>query len=90
MSIPRSSHGICYVNGSIYVVGGFTDGQKLTKSVEKIDIKSGTCGEVAGMTWAASSLCCTGFNDEFIFKFGGIGDNRKLSPFIEKYFIKLN
>ncbi len=38
----------------------------------------------------ASSLCCTSFNDKYIFKFGGIAENRTLSTYIEKYDIAKN
>lgn len=89
MKIPRSSHGVCYIPPYIYQIGGFTNNQKMTKSVERFNILDNSCEEVCSLNNPASSLCCTSFNAS-IYKFGGIGDNRQLSPFIEKYEIQGN
>lgn len=90
MSVPRSSHGICYCNNAIYVVGGFTDNQKMTNTCERYNILTKKCELLTGMNNSASSICCCSFNNKFIFKFGGIGENRLLSNIIERFDIQMN
>ena len=90
MNVPRSSHGICYADGFIYLVGGFTNNQKMTNTVERFNHEDNTCTLLASLNHTASSLCITSFNNKFIFKFGGIGESRQLSPYIERYDIEKN
>lgn len=43
MNIPRSSHGIAYMNGKIYLVGGYTNinnKSQLTNTVEEFDVET--------------------------------------------------
>ena len=85
MSVPRSSHGICYMDGYVYLLGGFTNNQKMTNTCERFNTATNQCSQIAPLTHTASSLCATGFNNQFVFKFGGIGENRQLSPYIERF-----
>ena len=90
MKVARSSHGICFHNNFIYLIGGFSNNQKMTNSVERFSVSTNQCEYIAPLNHAASSICCTLFNKNYIFKFGGIGENRKLSPYIERYSIQKN
>ena len=56
MKIPRSSHGVCYIPPYIYQIGGFTNNQKMTKSVERFNILDNSCEEVCSLNNPASSL----------------------------------
>lgn len=76
LAVPRSSHGICYVEGHIFVIGGFTNNQKMTASVEKFNVLTNQTTTPAPLNFAASSLCATGFNGNWVLKVGGIGENR--------------
>ena len=76
MNVPRSSHGLCYMDDYIYLVGGFTNNQKMTNTVERFNVTTYETSQIASLNNTASSLCCTDFNNKAIFKFGGIGENR--------------
>jgi hypothetical protein len=62
----------------------------MTSHCERFNLANKKTEEIKNLNHAASSLCVTGFNKEYLFKFGGIGENRALSPFIERYHIKSN
>lgn len=57
----------------------------MTDTCERFDTTTNNCEKLASMNKVASSICCCGFNGQYIFKFGGIGENRQLSNVIEKY-----
>ena len=81
----RSSHSACYMNGYIYAVGGFLNGQVYTTMCERFNISSNQWKVIAPMNYnsVAASLC--GFNNKFILKFGGLIDGVVLNSYIEKY-----
>lgn len=44
MTHPRSSHSICYANGQIYLIGGFSDFDgEVTRSCEVFNPRDKTC-----------------------------------------------
>lgn len=70
MICERSSHGICYMNGFIYVVGG-EDRNETLKRCEKYDINHNKWVEIAPLNYPSSDCSITSFRDKDIYKFGG-------------------
>ncbi len=62
LKVPRSSHGICYMDGHIYVVGGFTNNQKMTSACERFSLTTQQTQLLAPLNHTASSLCVASFN----------------------------
>lgn len=85
MNCGRSSFGICYMNKSIWVVGGLTDNSIYTRTCEKFDLQTGKWSQIADLNHEILSPCVTGFNNKYLFKFGGCGPDDKLEPIVEKY-----
>lgn len=91
MNHPRSSHGIAYLSGYIYVVGGYEHKNVITKRCERFNIEENKWEVISNLNYAATSLSLCTFNRSHLFKFGGIGEgyhNHSLSPYIERYDIK--
>ena len=73
MKHERSSHAICYSNGLIYLIGGFSDIEgDGSRTCEVLNIKDRQCNEIAPLNAPSANSCAVAFNDEYIFKFGGI------------------
>ncbi|EAR95289.2 kelch motif protein (macronuclear) [Tetrahymena thermophila SB210] len=88
MNHPRSSHGIAYLAGKIYVVGGYEHKHVMTKRCERFNLLTKKWEMISNLNYAATSLSLCSFNGRYLFKFGGIGegyDNHLLSPYIERY-----
>jgi hypothetical protein len=62
----------------------------MTKTCERFNIQDNTLEQLQDLNHASSSLCICSFNSDSIYKFGGIGENRQLSVYIEKYSVKYN
>ncbi len=90
MKTSRSSHGMCYLQGYIYLIGGATHNQGILNSCERFNTRTNFVEEIAPLNNGATSCCVCTFNDKFIFKFGGIGNSKQLNNFIEKYDVSLN
>ncbi|KRX01533.1 hypothetical protein PPERSA_01436 [Pseudocohnilembus persalinus] len=89
MKYPRSSHALAYLNEKIYIIGGYTTNadkkSSLTKSVEEFDISTKRVRQVASLNQGVVSAAATGFNGKYLFKFGGMTEQRQMSAVIEKY-----
>jgi hypothetical protein len=73
MTIERSSHCVCYANNCIYIIGGFSqaDGD-VTRECEVFNLQTGKCSRIAPLNTPSANSCAASFNDDLIFKFGGI------------------
>lgn len=81
----RSSHGMCYLNGNIYVVGGFLNGQTFTTKCERYNIQGRNWKQIANLNYNAVACSVTSFNQKFLFKFGGLIDGLLINNYIERY-----
>jgi hypothetical protein len=73
MTMERSSHSICYVDGKIYLIGGFSgpDGD-VTRECEIFDPQTRSCHKISPLNTPSANSAATAFAGQFIFKFGGI------------------
>lgn len=85
MILARSSHGICYLGGWIYSVGGFGKGQSMLNECERFNTTTFKTQQIAHLNYPAASLSVCGFYQYYLFKFGGMEIQHTLSPYIEKY-----
>lgn len=67
-----------------YVVGGSTGKHKATNKCEMYSIEENKWSDIPMLNEAKFSHSLCMFNDEFLFAFGGFGDNHKLSATIER------
>ena len=69
----RSSHAICYMNNCIYLIGGFTKKEGFVmRECEVFYIDKQKCQSIAPLNTPSANSCATAFNDEYIFRFGGV------------------
>jgi hypothetical protein len=81
----RSSHGMCYANGMIYVVGGFLNGQTFTTKCEKYNIQSRNWKQITNLNFNTVACSLTSYNQKYLFKFGGLIDGLLINNYIERY-----
>ena len=77
MNFPRHSHGICFIQNSIYVAGGFgnEENNSLLNQCERFDFRLGKWIVVADLNRKSSGCCLVPFSKRSIFKFGGRSEN---------------
>lgn len=90
MNTGRNSHGICYFQGSIFVVGGCTDNEGYSAKCEALDISNGSnlakaWRKIADLNYPANAPCLANFNDKKLFKFGGLLKIVTVNNFIEMF-----
>ena len=81
----RSSHAMCYLNGIIYVVGGFLNGQTFTTKCEKYNIQGKNWKQIANLNYNSVACSVTSYNQKYLFKFGGLIDGLLINNYIERY-----
>jgi hypothetical protein len=86
MQLERSSHSIAYLEGKIYLIGGFSgpDGE-VTRDCEALDLQTLTCSRIAPLNTPSANSAATAFAGQFIFKFGGILNKNEGNSLIEMY-----
>lgn len=81
----RSSHAICYLNGFIFVIGGFLNGQTFTTKCEKYSIQGRNWKQISSLNYNSVACSVTTFNQKYLFKFGGLIDGLLINNYIERY-----
>ena len=81
----RSSHGICYLNGNIYIIGGFLNGQTFTTKCEKYNVQARNWKQMANLNYNSVACSVTSYNQKYLFKFGGLIDGLLINNYIERY-----
>lgn len=89
MKRGRINHGICYVPEAIFVIGGY-DGTKYMNECEKFDLISQKWVEIAPMNIPTAYPAVCSFQDEFIYKIGGMDAKGSYTNIIERYDIAEN
>ena len=75
----------------IYLIGGFSNVEgDVTRSCEVFNPRDKTCVEIAPLNTPSANSCTASFNDEYIFKFGGVENKVQGNSLIEMYSIKKN
>lgn len=85
MKLPRSGHGIAYMNEKIYCIGGYTNENICSKRCEKYNVSTNKWEEIANLNFEANNACVCSFQNRFLFKFGGKLAEKELNNYIEKY-----
>ena len=62
MYVPRKSHGVCYLNGFIYVIGGYNNIEGFLKKCERYDLKKQEWKVMPDLNFPASSPAIATFN----------------------------
>lgn len=85
MKTRRSGHGLVYLDGYIYAIGGFSDAQDFTTKCERYDIQQNKWETIAALNLKANNPACCTFRNKVIYKFGGKLDDEQLNNTIERY-----
>lgn len=72
MILARSSHSICYLDNSIFLLGGFSAEGEVTRECEAFSLQTLSSRRIAPLNTPSANSCAAPFNDQYIFKFGGI------------------
>ncbi|KAL4453697.1 hypothetical protein ABPG74_009593 [Tetrahymena malaccensis] len=80
----RHSFGICSIYTDIYVIGG-CDGEIITNQCERYDTRTNSWKRLSPLLTPVKNASVCVFNNQLIFKFGGILYDKSLCQTIEKY-----
>lgn len=89
MFIPRKSHGIFYLDGLIYVIGGSTKEDSLD-SCEKYEVKIDKWTKLENCLFKNSNPSIYSFNNTHLFKIGGLIQHQVICSQVESYDIEKN
>ena len=89
MKRARSNHGICYIPESIYVIGGY-DGTKFMAECERYDIVAQKWLDIAPLNVPTACAAVCAFQEEYIYKIGGIDNKNSYPNLIERYHVDEN
>jgi hypothetical protein len=90
MITARKSHGICYMDGHIYVIGGFAKHDGYLSKCERYDVVKDKWSVIADLNKPASSPSVCSFRNRYVYKFGGLVKGAILNNMIEKYDVEEN
>ena len=85
MHIPRSGHGIAYMNDKIYCIGGYTNDNISSVKCERYCVLSNIWEEIADLNYEANNACICSFQNRLLYKFGGKIGEKELNNMIERY-----
>lgn len=90
LQVPRSSHSICYMHGHIYLIGGFKEGNQACRDCQTFNVSTKVTKSIEPLCFPSANGSATGFNNKYIFKFGGVHNRVEPSNHIEMYSLKDN
>jgi hypothetical protein len=85
----RKCFGICRIRNLIIVAGGVKDGD-ITNSAELYNIAENKWKQLPNMNEACSELTLCKFGEKYVYKFGGILEEKTLSQVIERFDLDKN
>ena len=85
MFIGRSGHAMTYLNGYLYVIGGYSEEKDFTERCERYNIKQNMWEHIASLHVKANNPACCTFRNKYIYKFGGKLNDLELCNTIERY-----
>jgi len=71
MITQRYGHGICYLNGTLYVAGGVKTSEDAITLCEKYDIIKGTWEEFPSLEKPRFAMTLVAMDSRYIYQFGG-------------------
>lgn len=83
----RSSHGSVIIGDYIYSVSGLIANSVQDTSFERFNINLKKSELLQDCKFTAIASCCVNFNNEFIYKFGGMLGKQRLNC-IERYSLR--
>lgn len=73
MNNDRSSHSICYQNGCIYLIGGFSKKNgEVSQECEVFRIETQSCETIAPLNAPSANSCAVAYGDNYVLKIGGV------------------
>jgi len=88
---PRNNHGIAYLDGFLYVVGGVSNEEGSLTTCERYGVNEGKAWEkIASLNVAAHGACVATFRERLLYKIGGKKNSRQLANTIEVYNVENN
>ena len=76
MNYARHSHGICYLDNEVYVLGGVTKTEHSTGKCERFNVISKSWQSIpSSMYERVNPKLCPSFNSKVIYCFGGVIDD---------------
>ena len=85
MIVGRSGHAMAYMNGHIYVVGGFSEEGEFSDKCERYNIRQNFWTPIASTKLRSNNSACCVFRNKYIYKFGGKMSDIELCNAIERY-----
>lgn len=82
MNSERSSHSLCYMDGQIYIIGGFSGAGDVIRDCEVLNLQNMKCSKIASLNTPSANSCAAAFNNQYIFKFGGIFNKEESNSLI--------
>jgi hypothetical protein len=87
---PRYGHEMVYAGEGLYVIGGSNDSDGMLSDCEHYDLKTGGWRVIAPLNKRAFGPAACAWGETYIYKFGGLLDDKVLNNTIERYDIKKN
>jgi hypothetical protein len=70
------------MDGQIYIIGGFSGVGDILRDCEVLNLQKMTCSKIAPLNTPSANSCATAFNNQYIFKFGGIFNKEETNSLI--------
>ena len=68
----RSSHSICYQNGCIFLIGGFSrKDATASQDCQLFRLSTQSCEAISALNAPSANSCAVPFGQNYIIKFGG-------------------
>mmetsp|Transcript_30811 Transcript_30811/g.30325 ORF Transcript_30811/g.30325 Transcript_30811/m.30325 type:complete len:100 (-) Transcript_30811:456-755(-) len=84
MQVPRHSHGLCFLDNEVYILGGVTPKEYATAKCERFNVVSRTWQNLPGCKFnRISPKLCASFNSKLIYVFGGVPENSDANTKVE-------
>jgi hypothetical protein len=87
---PRYGHEMVYAGEGLYVIGGSNDSDGMLRDCEHYDLKTEGWRAIAPLNKRAFGPAACNWEGKYIYKFGGLLDDKVLNNTIERYDIKKN
>ena len=89
MKRGRANHAICYMHNNIYVIGG-QDSSGYLRECERYDMNAEKWFDISPISKPTAGATVCGFNNQCLYKFGGIQGKNDYVGTVEKYDVDLN
>jgi hypothetical protein len=70
------------MDGQIYIMGGFSGDGDVIRDCEVLNLQKMTCSKIASLNTPSANSCAASFNNQYIFKFGGVFNKEESNSLI--------